>query len=127
MDVLCELLTDADVAKVLKARIAALELRNGKCFVAIEVADLSMALDLVAGGLGLAFLPHTAAMGRNDIRMVEIDDSALERGLVAARPDRRLSNAGEALHQANLSQGGLPDASGRSKRGESDPLRRAAG
>jgi DNA-binding transcriptional LysR family regulator len=70
--------------------------------VAIEVADPAMALDLVRGGLGIAFVPRRLTEGRHDIRTVTLDTPALSRVLVLARLDRKQSPAVETVHRALL-------------------------
>ncbi|MEH3156396.1 MAG: LysR family transcriptional regulator [Gordonia paraffinivorans] len=51
---------------------AALDGLDGPRRVAAEVIDVSTALGLVAGGLGVAFVPETAVVGRDDIAVVDL-------------------------------------------------------
>ena len=73
--------------------------------VAIEVADTGTALELVRGGLGLAFLPRRLVEGRIDVRAVEIDGPSLRRALVLAKPNTPQRPAVEAVHRALLAVG----------------------
>ena len=68
--------------------------------VAIEVADPAMALDLVRGGLGIAFVPRRLTDGRHDIRTVAMEAPALSRVLVLARLERKQSPAVETVYRA---------------------------
>lgn len=70
--------------------------------VAIEVADTVTALDLVRGGLGVAFLPRRLVEGRTDIKVGGLDAPALTRRLVLARPSSSQRPAVEAVHRALL-------------------------
>ncbi|MET0701484.1 MAG: LysR substrate-binding domain-containing protein [Mycobacterium sp.] len=70
--------------------------------VAIEVADTVTALDLVRGGLGVAFLPRRLVEGRTDVRTVAVDAPGLSRALVLARPTTPQRPAVEAVHRALL-------------------------
>jgi DNA-binding transcriptional LysR family regulator len=66
--------------------------------VAIEVADIATALDLVRGGLGVAFLPRRLVEGRTDVRVVALDAPKLTRVLVLARPSTPQRSAVETVH-----------------------------
>lgn len=65
--------------------------------VGIEVADTVAALDLVRGGLGVAFLPRRSSR-----------DASLTRVLVLARPSTPQRPAVEAVHQALLASSDYP-------------------
>jgi DNA-binding transcriptional LysR family regulator len=79
--------------------------------VAIEVTDVASALELVAGGLGVTFVPQHVLDGRVDLAVVDLH-RPLERftlGLASAL-DHPLSAAAKALHRTVLDQG--PNAAG---------------
>ena len=68
--------------------------------VAIEVVDAATGLDLVRGGLGLAFLPRRLVEGRTDVQIVPLNDPMLSRVLVLARPDGPQRPTVETVHRA---------------------------
>lgn len=75
--------------------------------VAIEVTDVVSVLELVAGGLGLAFLPDVRVLdGRHDLARVDLAVPARSAPLgIASTARRRLSPATEALRQALVGTG----------------------
>jgi DNA-binding transcriptional LysR family regulator len=69
--------------------------------VAIEVSDIASALDLVAGGLGLAFLPAQHVLGRSDLATVDLLRLPRPSRLGLAAPaGRALTPAAQALRAA---------------------------
>lgn len=68
--------------------------------VVIEVVDAATAIDLVRGGLGLAFLPRRLVEGRTDLRIVPLDAPAPSRPLVLARPAAPQRPAVEVVYRA---------------------------
>ncbi|GLY89647.1 LysR family transcriptional regulator [Actinoallomurus iriomotensis] len=77
--------------------------------VTIEVIDAATAIDLVRGGVGLAFLPRRLVEGRTDLRIVALDAPVPPRPLVLARPEGPQRPAVEAVHRA-LVRRAAPDA-----------------
>lgn len=70
--------------------------------VVIEVADTVTALDLVRGGLGVAFLPRRLVEGRNDVRIIAVDAPPMSRVLVLARPHSVQRPAVETVYRSLL-------------------------
>ncbi|WP_344863001.1 LysR family transcriptional regulator [Amycolatopsis ultiminotia] len=68
--------------------------------VAIEVVDVATGLELVRGGLGLAFLPRRLVEGRTDVRIVPLEHPTLSRVLVLARPDGPQRPTVETVYRA---------------------------
>ena len=63
-----------------------------------EVADYASAAGLVRHGLGIAFLPASAAAGFTDLCRVELADHSLTWGLSIATPvNRRMPAAARAF------------------------------
>lgn len=68
--------------------------------VAIEVTDVASALDLVAGGLGVAFVPERSIDGREDITTVDLSHQPAHSTLSLATSARRARSAAtEALRR----------------------------
>jgi DNA-binding transcriptional LysR family regulator len=66
--------------------------------VSFEVADYATAAGLAGGGLGVAFVPRSAAAGLDGVARVRVDSAALSwRILVATSGTRRPSAAARAL------------------------------
>jgi DNA-binding transcriptional LysR family regulator len=67
--------------------------------VPFEAAEYSAVIDLVRGGLGIAFLPASVAAGRADgLTVIEISDHAFSWVISVATPaSRRLSGAARAF------------------------------
>jgi DNA-binding transcriptional LysR family regulator len=68
--------------------------------IAFEVVDVASAIDLVRGGLGLAFLPADSLDQHPTLAAVDLDEPPAPRRLGIAVPDDRpLSSATQAMHR----------------------------